>query len=727
LILAQSTLACGGLTDAVVEGGLLVEEISTPTRASITILNGAEVDPAALLGETAILTLHPDAASTRRIPMVVMSVLASDLDRAGHRYQLELEHPLARLRLRADHRTFLGKSVCDIVGAVLAPLALKPTWHASRGETPRDVCVQYGETDFDFFARLLEEEGVFWLCPDHDSEAQLLVADAPSAFAPIGGPTDIPLTGKGVDNRAGIQELDLEHVVTSGAVALVDYDFEKPGLDLTSRATLDTSPAGELFEYPGRYITQSDGADLAKIRAEELACAKVLATGASNRPHLQAGAWFTLTSEDDDAPTGKYLLRRVEHTLSQAEYENRFVASPFDMPFRPRRTTPRPVVNGTLGATVTGPQSHEVHTDKLGRAKVLYAFDRLGKSDDTSSQWVRVAQPMLGGSMMLARVGWEVALRHLDGDPDRPIVVARMYDGEHPPPEALPKMQTKTSFETLATPGGKKKNAITIDDNGGTMLFEVIAGKDLDATILHDETETIGANDTLSVGKDSTTLIGDAQTVTVEKDDTANITKDAGLAIAGDRKKSVTKNETATVDAGLSVRVEGNDEETIGKNLEVTSDKEMLERTKGACKLSVGGSVTVKSKKDYTLYVAGKSAETVGGAKSVSSSDGPLTEVASGNVGLTIGGAWVETVEGNCVSSTLGDLERTVGAVGAWTAAGKLQMKAKTIKITVTGAVTLLGAGGVVSLSPASVALVGVVTLKGSGGVEISGAPQMAG
>jgi type VI secretion system secreted protein VgrG len=727
LILAQSTIACGALTDPVIEGGVLIEEICAPMRASVTILNAAAIDLTAILGTAAVLTVHPGVEAPRAIPLVVMEIAATAIDEGHHRYLLELEHPLARLRSRRDHRTFLDKSVQDIVGAVVAIVGIKPDWRAGRGKTPRELCVQYGETDFDFIARLLEEEGVFWLCSDDASAAKMLVADLQSAFTPIAGLPDVPLSGRGVDERVGILDLQLEHSVTSGAVALADYDFEKPGVDLTSRAKLDDSPAGEIFEYPGRYTTQSDGAALAKVRSEELASMKVLATGTSTRAHLRAGAWFNLTSEADDAPTGKYLLRRVEHDLSPTNYENRFVASPFDLPFRPRRKTPRPIVAGALTATVTGPANQEIHTDKLGRAKVLYAYDRLGKNDDTSSPWIRVAQPMEGGSMMLARVGWETTVVHLDGDPDRPIVLARMYDGEHRPPETLPGMQTKTSFETMNSPGAKKLNAITINDKKGAMVFDVIAAKDLDATILHDETETIGANDTLAVGKDSTTLIGDAQTITVDKDETATINKNAGVAVAGDRKKSVTKNETATVDAGLSVRIDGNDDETVGKDLTITSDEQMLERTKGAYALTVGGSVTAKSKQDYTLYVAGKSAETVGGAKSVASSDGSLTEAVSGDVSLTIGGAWVETVEGNCVSSAQGDLDRTVGGVGALTATGKLQLKAKTIKITVAGAVTLLGGGGVVNMSPASVALVGMITLKGSGGVEIAGNPQMVG
>jgi len=720
----QLTITCSGLGDLRVMGGSVVEEINAPTTASVVVETAEDLDPDAVIGERATVSIDADDQVTRHFTLVITEVELADLDTASRRYTLTLEHPIALLRYRRDHRVFLSKSVHDIIDAVLGAVSLTATWSASRGGVPRDACVQYGETDLDFFARLLEEEGIFWLCPDDDQEPKLVLADAPSAFTAIAGNEEVPLTGEGAG--IGVHEIAYEHAVTSGAVALADFDCEKPGVDLTSRATLDDSPAGEVFEYPGRYVTQSDGAALAKIRAEEIASEKVRVTGSSSRPHLRAGSWFMLTSAYDEAPTGKLLVRRVEHAPGVERYRNRFVASPFELPYRPRRVTPRPVA-GTLVATVTGPAGQEIHTDKLGRMKALYAFDRLGKQDDTSSQWIRVVQPPIGGSMMLARVGWEMAVRHLDGDPDRPIAVARMYDGEHVAPEKLPGAQTKTSFETLTSPRAEKINAITIDDKRGAMLLDVTAAKDLDATILNDEKETIGASDILAIGKDSTVLVGDAQKITVEKDETIKAAKDAGVAVAGDRKKTVAKDETATVEGSLSMRVDGDDEESVGQDLEVVADQELLETSKGKYDVSVGGAVTAKTKKDYTIYVAGKSSETVGAAKTVASSDGTLTETVGGDVNLTVGGAWVETVDGNRVSSVQGDMDRTVGAIGSLTAAGKLQVKAKTIKITVSGAVTLLGAGGILSLTPASIGFVGLVTLKGSGGVEIAGAPQMAG
>jgi type VI secretion system secreted protein VgrG len=722
-----ATLECSALGKVAVVDGTMVESLDAPTVARVHVVAEAAVDAEGALGKPATLSFAADGAS-RKASLVVTGVEALDLDTASHAYVVELQHPLALLRLRRDVRTFLSKTTKQIVEAVFTAAKLGTsdlTWSASRGKSaPREWCVQYNETDFAFVSRLLEEEGIFYFCPD-DAAPKLTLADAPSAFETIGGNGEVPLSFEG--GGMGVDELSIEHAVTSDAVALADYAFETPGVDLTSRTKLADDPAGETFEYPGRYATQDEGRALAKIRAEELASGKVTATGTSNRAAFAAGRWFVLTSTRDDAPTGKYLLRRVEHRFGGEAYRNTFVASPFDLPYRPARVTPRPSLEGAFSVTVSGAAGQEIETDKYGRMKGLFAFDRLGKPDDTASPWIRVLQPPLGGSMMLARIGWEMAVRHLDGDPDRPVAVARMYDGEHVPPETLPATQTKTSFETLSSPRAEKVNAITIDDKGGAMMFEIKAAKDLDATIVHDETETVGANDTLEVGQDDTQLVGDKQAVTIEKDDSAKAEKDAGVEIAGDRTKKIAKDETVTVEGGASMRVDGKIEETVGADLTIEAEKELLETAKGKLEATIGGAVTSKAGKDYVVYVAGKSSETVAGAKTVSSSDGALTEATGGNVTVTIGGACSETAQGNRVASAGGDVEKTIGAVSSLTAAGKLQIKAKTIKIQVSAAANFVGAGGILSVTPASVGFVGLVTFKGSGGVEIAGAPQMAG
>ena len=720
-------IQCSALGEAVVAAATVIEEISRPTRAVVTLEVESPVAPDDLLGKSAVIT-SGGAKHPRKYALVITEVEQPDLDGGASRYVLTLEHPLALLRYRRDHRTFLDQSIKQIIDVVIAPLKalnLTATWNATRAETKRVACVQHGETDYDFVQRLLAEEGIFWLSPDGDEPAFELDDEA-AAFTDIAGTPEVAFEGENVEG--GIVEISYAHVVTPGAVSLIDYDFEKPGLDLTARMTIDDDAAGEHFEYPGGYTTPDDGKAYARIRAEYIASTKVTVEGSASRPDFRAGATFEITSSHEGAPSGELLLKRVEHSFA-GRYRNRFLAQPAPLPYRPARVV-SPNIGGTLSATVTGPAGspeQAIHTDKFGRLTFLHAFDRIRAPDDKSSQWIRLTQPMVGGSMMLARVGWEIALRHLDGNPDRPIAIARMFDGTHPPPETLPAGKTKTSFGTLSSPGAKKTNAIVIDDANGSMLLAVTAAKDLDATVLNDETESVGANDTLAVGKDNTVLIGDGQVTTIEKDETVTAAKDAGVEIAGDRTKKITKDETATALGGVSIRIDGDDEETVGKDLKITADEGFLETAKGKYDLSVTGAVTAKSKKDSTIWVGGKSSETIGAAKTVQSSDGAIAEAVKGDANLTVGGAWTETVDGNRRSSAMGASEKTIGAAGTLTATGKLQIKAKTIKITVSGAATFVGGGGTLSLSPASVALVGVITLKGSSGVEVAGAPQLAG
>lgn len=715
------TLTCGALGggDIPAETTKVVEALDTPTHCTIECVIPVPVDMDAVIGEPATVS-----ALGRQFPLIVMEIAQTDLDQAAGRYQMVLEHPIAKLRFRRDHRKWLGKTVKDVAIDVLKGIGITSDgfdWKATGGTMVRAACLQYGETDYDFLMRLLADEGIFWFCPD-GADAKLVFADDASIFAPIPGKSTVPITGEGQGD--GLHSIEIENIVTSGAVSLADYDYEHPGVDLTSRAAVDDSPAGELFFYPGGFLTQSDGAAFAKIRAQEIASRKTKIEGASAVQNLCVAGTFTIDS--GGAPTDTICVRRVEHHFDIQGYHNTFVAHPSNLPYRPTRNIAKATA-GTLVSTITGASGTEISVDKLGRFTAAYAFDRNAGTDDTSSQWIRLSQPMVGGSMFLARVGWEVALHHLEGDPDRPVGVARMYDGTHPPPYKLPDNMTMTAFETLNSTGGDKVNSITIDDKSGAMMFGIIAAKDLDATVVNDETETIKANDTLTVGVDETILIGDAQTVEVDKDESITANKDVGVEVAGDRTKSVTKDETATVQGALAVRVDGDDSESVGQDLSISADKGYLETAKGKYDLTVTGTVTAKSKKDYTIWVGGKSTATIGAGKTTSSSDGALTEAVKGDANLTVGAAWMETVDGERLSTAQGDMERTVGAAGTLTAAGKLQIKGKTVKITVSAAATFVGGGGTFSISPASIAFLGLVTFKGSGGVEVTGMPQMAG
>jgi type VI secretion system secreted protein VgrG len=721
----RARLNCSALPAVDVVEAIVVERISAPTRASLQVTVESPFDGAKAIGEKAHLTFG-EGRTGRHFHLVITGIEARDTDVGQLVYGIDLAHELALLELRRDTRRFLAKSAKDIVEEVLSGggVAAKRTWSLGRSPPARPWCAQHDESDLAFAMRLLEAEGIFFFARDDAGGTVLELSDGPHAFTPIAA-EQIPLEAEG--QGTGIREFALEHSVTCDAVSLRDWSFEAPGLDLTSRAVAADAPAAESFEWPGGYATQSDGAALAKVRAEELASGKVIGEGRSDRVAMCAGATFELTSEREDAPVGYYLLREVTHVARPAAYENHFVCSPRDLPFRPARSTPAPRIGVTHAGVVAAPPGDEILTDRHGRAKAKLAFDRSTDAGDASSSWMRVAQPLMGGSMLLARAGWEVAVRYLDGDPDRPLIVARLFDGAHPPPLALPGEQATTVLETLSSPRGEKRTGISIQDKSGAMELSIYTAKDFDATIQHDWTESIGSDDTLAVTKDATTAIEGAQSLEVDEDASTTVKKDARLAVAGDRTKSVTGDEIAKVEGSLSTKVMGKEAESVGGDRSVTAKGAWAEIAKGGYTVKVGGSVQSKATAEYEVFVSGKTTELVDGARTITSTDGSLSLAVGGDRTEAIGGACVETASGNRLASAAKATKLQISGAAAITAAGKLQLKAKTVKIQVGGGAAFTGGGGIMALTPASASFVGLVTLKGSGGVEIAGALEMVG
>ncbi len=717
------TLDCAALADVEVLEISVTEQISTPTSARIVVLAGAPLDVAEAVGQEATLTFALEKLGDRSFSLVVTAVVAIRTDADDLTYSVVLEHPTALLRLRRDTRMFLDKNVKDIVDEVLTGAGLPaPSWPIKRVPAVRETCLQYRESDLHFISRLLADEGIWWSILD--KKAPIALADDPSGVPPIDGISAVPFSAEG--KGLGVHTLELEHSVTTDAVTLTDWEFKKPGLDLRSTTVVSDEKKSEIFEFPAGFVVQSEGAALSKIRAEEIASRKLVGRGTSMRATFTAGAWFLLTATFEATIARKYLLRSVTHRVTHHGYENSFVCSPLDLPYRPRRL-PRPVVDGAHTATVAGAQGEEIHTDAHGRMKAKLAFDRTPTKDDRASPWMRVVQPVLGGGMMLARVGWEMAVRYLEGEPDRPIAVARLYDGTHPPPESLPAHQATSSYQTLSSPKAEKLNALTMNDKGGSMLVSLLAAKDLDGTVNHDRKETIGKDDKLAIDKDTTTLLGGNQSLTVDKDEATTIKKDAGVAVAGDRKKTVKADEKATVEGGVSTKVSGKETEKVGKSRSVKAKKQVTETTKGAHNTTVGGAVTTHAGKDYEIYVAGKASEVVAGAKSVTSSDGSLSELVNKNFSLTVGGVCVHTVKGQRLAATQGTSTLKIGAVATFTSTSSFRIHGSKIKINVVGVANLSAGGGIMTLTPASTSFVGILTFKGSGGVEIAGNPQLVG
>jgi type VI secretion system secreted protein VgrG len=479
-------------------------------------------------------------------------------------YRLEVVPALWLLTRRSQSRVFQHQSVPDILREVLQGLDV--VYQIQGTFQPRDYCVQYRESDFAFASRLMEEEGIYYFFTHDEKGHRLMLANTPASHPELpGGP--LVYRNLSPDTLAAdvIYDWSKSQELSPGKYTLWDHCFELPHQHLEAGRPLPTSvPVGradhklrlpandrlEIFDWPGGYAQRFDGidrggaerpAELSKIfednrrtveiRMQEGAAASLTLRGASNCRPLAAGHRFTLATVPTDPLTrpqkveGTYVLTSVVHSARQGgyrsgegigfEYHNRFTCIPAALPFRPPRVTPRPVAHGTQTAVVVPPTGGEVATDKYGRVKVRFHWDRAPKDDGDRSCWVRVAQLWAGkrfGAHFWPRAGQEVIVAFEEGDPNQPIIVGSVYNAENMPPYALPQYQTRSGIKTHSTPWGTAEqfNELRFDDKKGHEEIYLHAERNL--------TTVVESAESRSVGGQRTTTIDQGDNLTIKKD-----------------------------------------------------------------------------------------------------------------------------------------------------------------------------------------------------------------
>jgi type VI secretion system secreted protein VgrG len=724
------TFTNGPVGKARVEGATVREALSTPTSAQVRIAVDHALDVEAPLGTAGTLEVKLGAATQRTWHLKVAEVRFDRKTIDEYHYTVLLAHPLALLSYRADVRMFQKMSVDKIVEDVLqsASTGLTPTWHLNRALPTREYCVQYRETDFDFVSRLLEHEGIFYECDAGDGTGFTL-ADNKDAFKPIDGDEHVPyVSAFGAD---GIDDFVVEYGWTTDKVTVRDWNFDLPKVKLESSADVGSTFMGEVYEFPGGFSEPPQASDIALIRAEEVASRQVTAWGRSNDIRFRPARKFKLTSTSRDSLNDEWSLRGATHVFTirnqgVGDYANTFSCAPASQPYRPPRVTKPPVAAGSDCVVVTGPSGEEIHTDKYGRMTGKFYWDRVGKDDETSSRWIRVVQLAIGGSMALARTKWEMIVRYLYGDPDRPVAIARVDNGVHTSPYAYPKAASAMALKTLTSPGGGKHNEYSMEDGGGGMKIGVTASKDYtENTNLH-KTQKVGNNEKLDVGVDAKTTVDGGQKISIGAMLSKTVSSDAGVEVTGDRTKTVGAAEMVTITGTSSEQVHGSDTESVGACRISAATMGVSRSTKGSSSLTVGGAMIEASGLGCSVATLGARSETVGAAKLVLSG-GAIGETVIGAMAHTVGGVLLNNAAGKSQSSTKGAATLEVGGVAMYNAASQLQIRADTIKITVGGVVNLLGGGGVLNMTPGSASFVGLVTLKGSNGVTMTGAPNLVG
>ncbi|WP_271407780.1 type VI secretion system Vgr family protein [Pseudomonas sp. Q1-7] len=565
------------------------------------VLDGYSATTLTLTGGVAThvtATLHNDA-NQRPLDALVAEIHQLPADATAERYQLVLRPWLWWLTLASNNRVFQNKSTSDIVTGIFSDHGFTDFKLSLSGSySPREYCVQYGETDFAFVSRLLEEEGIFWFFTHEDGKHTLVLGDSNDAFAQIPNGPKLSYLGQAI----GVREL---HGVRSGQVCLqavagvysaTDYEFTTPTTSLYSQAEAVAGPR-TVYEHPGGYTAKARGDSLSKQRVDALRSQEKRFIGESDCRWLVPGHWFTLDGHDDASLNIDWVVTSVTHEASHEHYRNRFEAIPKATSYRPPRTTPKPRMH-TQTAIVVGKSGEEIWTDQYGRIKIQFPWDRDGKNDETASCWVRVVLPWSGkgfGMQFIPRIGQEVIVTFIDGDPDRPLVTGCVYNGDNTLPYALPDNQTQSGIKTNSSKGGGGFNELRFEDKKDAEEVFLQAQKDLKVNVLNDSTATIGHDETLTVQNARTRTVKDGdETITLEKG------KRTVTIQTGSDSLDVKDARTVKVGADQTHSTGGNYSHTVSGNYELTVDGNLTIKVSGTLTLQSSGDLTAKSDQNLT-------------------------------------------------------------------------------------------------------------------------------
>jgi type VI secretion system secreted protein VgrG len=670
---------------------------------------------------------------------------------------------------RIDTRIFQDATVLEIVEQVLGPAlsVYGRTYDPAVNKIAdpdvypkRDYCVQYGESDFDFVSRLLEEEGIaYYFEPDTDAKKEKLVLidnnnDYPDVTVLMDSPVPIIVERPEMHDRESLryfewcQPSQINKVVVWQNNWKVAGDQTWPVTPLEDKAEAESPPRGhvrELYIHGDRrkIVDKADdeafagdfGQDLevlphATRRLELLSRQAKRGQGRSNVTGFSAGYKFELANHTrDDLEAKKYLITRVIHTGDAPEeersdteggderYANSFECIPDELPFRPALVTRRPRIYGPQTAIVTGPSGEEIHTDKFGRIKVKFHWDRLSPTDDTSSAWVRVAQTWAGpgwGAMFIPRIGMEVVVEFLEGNPDRPLVTGCVYNAFTSTPFPLPQDKTKSTIKSQSSPQAEGYNEITFEDLAGSEQIIVHAQKDLNEKVENnhslgvgvDQSYSIGNNQTFTVGGDQKFTVDGSQFITVKGQPQKGGFKGSHTDVTGHHK--VTASDTCYVSApnkitlecpGSSITLEpGKITISAGGKAQIVLDANALMKSSAGSQVFLDGNALLASvSKGHVLCDANVTAAAAGKGQLFLDANAHLTAAGGGQAKCT--------ADFEC-SGAKATISSTAGGGAEFTA-----------NATVSGAEASLSGKGKAGVAAASVSIAGSGTTEISGGV----------
>jgi type VI secretion system secreted protein VgrG len=572
--------------------------LSTLGEMHVSLLSTkVDLKPEDLLGQPLTVNVQLDQAAKRFFHGYVSRFAVSGHTGRHYRYSATVRPWLWFLTRTTDCRIFQEETIPSIVKTVfqdhkIANFEFKLFREREYAKWP--YCVQYRESDYNFIARLLENEGIYWYFKHAEGQHKLVLVDSHTAHDKLQDHEVLPYFANAEQvppDKEYVSTWNFASEVLPGKTALTSYDFERPSVDLKvneERSRAYELSDYEMFDYEIDYTQAAEGSRLAEDRLEELQARFRTYRGGSNAQRIEVGRRLALRKHPREDQNAEYLVTSVTVHAQVNSYESGsesggfqcdFSAIPSSQQFRPPRNTPKPFVQGPQTAVVVGPAGEEIFTDKYGRVKLHFHWDRYSKKNDKSSCWVRVSHPWAGknfGVIDIPRIGQEVVVSFLEGDPDQPLITGRVYNAEQMPPWDLPANATQSGILTRSSKGGGygNANAIRFEDKQGSEQLWIHAEKNQDIEVENDETHWVGHDRTKTIDHDETTHVKHDRTETVDNNEKISIgvnrSEDVGknetISIGADRSETVGKNETISITNNRTEDVGDNESVTVGKN-----------------------------------------------------------------------------------------------------------------------------------------------------------------
>jgi type VI secretion system secreted protein VgrG len=628
-VIEQAQLALEGLADAKIVRLKGREAMNELSEFVLEVLSAdPDIDPGSLVDKNAVVAVGDAAGEITHHHLVVLEAAHRGHFRGEDRYQLKLGPPAARLALRVNHEIYQDKTTQEIVAKLLDRVGIPGSlvqWRLGAQYARRTYTVQYAESDWAFLARLLADEGINVWFDRASDDTKIVFGDGSSSHEGIEGdsPTVPFQDASGMAGSSfSFHALQRTWSIVSTRATLRDVDVQRPAVPVDGEAG---KGALEIFEYPSNIVIPEAAAARAKVRLEQLTRHRSTLTAETANARIRAGRVVDIVGAADECFSGKFLVTAVEHELSQASqedsrgvpYKNRITLVPFapDVPHRPAVPEKRPVIEGIESAIVTGPGGEEIHVDDLGRIKIRFFWDRSGVRDDKSSRWVRTLQMNLMTPQMLPRVGWEVPVIYENGDPDRPFVLGRMYNGGAPTPYGMPGKKATSALQSATSPSDGTTQEIRLGDDAGNEEAFIHAPKDQTVSVGGSHTVKVAANRSDDVSKTQTLQVDASQTTSVGGNQKVTVGADGGITVKGGRTEAVGGNESIGVTGTYSLTVKGAYVEQVGSFYALRCNQSNA-TIQGAFTQVIGAVLSTTAGLGSNQSVAGARTEVVGGARS---------------------------------------------------------------------------------------------------------------